>query len=161
MPSITSWMRLEPRSRNAEMNTSLQARIYDPLWLLARQWQLGEFQGEDNGSPVMARWRGESARLTRYHSGAIAPNTRVDAPSYDAAACRSKRWSSGRIRPAADQTSSRKSSGWPRRPVSSSCACWNAAAVARLPRRVHSPISVSDTDDRATCHTRSRQPQLL
>ena len=37
MPSITSWMRLEPRSRNAEMNTSLQARIYDPLWLLARQ----------------------------------------------------------------------------------------------------------------------------
>ena len=60
MPSITSWMRLEPRSRNAEMNTSLQARIYDPLWLLARQWQLGEFQGEDNGSPVMARWRGGS-----------------------------------------------------------------------------------------------------
>ena len=82
-PSITSWMRLEPRSRNAEMNTSLQARIYDPLWMLARQWQFGEFQGEDNGSPVMTRWRGEAARLTRYHSGAIAPNTRVDAPSYD------------------------------------------------------------------------------
>ena len=83
MPSITSWMRLEPRSRDAEMNTSLQARIYDPLWLLARQWQLGEFQGEDNGSPVMARWRAESAPLTRYHSGAMTPNTRVDAPSYD------------------------------------------------------------------------------
>lgn len=83
MPSITSWMRLEPRSRSAEMNTSLQARIYDPLWMLARQWQLGEFQGEDNGSPVVARWRAESARLTRYHSGAIAPNTRVNAPSYD------------------------------------------------------------------------------
>ena len=56
MPSITSWMRLEPLSRNAEMNSSLQARIYDPLWMLARQWQLGEFQGEDNGSPVMARF---------------------------------------------------------------------------------------------------------
>ena len=83
MPSITSWMRLEPRSRNAEMTTSLQARIYDPLWLLARQWQLGEFQGEDNGSPVIARWRAEAARLTRYHSGAIAPNTRINAPSYD------------------------------------------------------------------------------
>jgi hypothetical protein len=66
------------------MNTSLQARVYDPLWLLARQWQLGEFQGEDNGSPVIARWRGDSARLTRYHSGAIAPNTRVDAANYDA-----------------------------------------------------------------------------
>ena len=83
MPSITSWMRLEPRSRKAEMDTSLQARIYDPLWLLARQWQFGEFQGEDNGSPIMARWRGESARLTRYHPGAIAPNTRVNAASYD------------------------------------------------------------------------------
>ena len=83
MASITSWMRLEPRSRNAEMDTSLQARIYDPLWLLVRQWQLGEFQGEDNGSPVMARWRAEGARLTRYHSGAIAPNTEVNAPSYD------------------------------------------------------------------------------
>ncbi len=70
MPSITSWMRLEPVSRNVEMKTSLQARIYDPLWLLARQWQLGEFQGEDNGSPIMASWRGEGARLTRYQSGA-------------------------------------------------------------------------------------------
>jgi len=76
-------MRLEPRSRDAQMNTSLQARIYDPLWLLARQWQLGEFQGEDTGSPVAARWRGESAPLTRYHSGAIAPNTRVNAPGYN------------------------------------------------------------------------------
>ena len=83
MPSITSWMRLEPRSRDAEMNASLQARIYDPLWLLARQWQLGEFQGEDNGSPVMAHWRAEAARLSRYHSGVIAPKTRVDAERYD------------------------------------------------------------------------------
>jgi hypothetical protein len=82
-PSITTWTRLEPRSRDAEMKTTLQARIYDPLWLLARQWQLGEFQGEDNGSPVMARWRAESAKLTRYHSGAIAPKDRVDAPRYD------------------------------------------------------------------------------
>jgi hypothetical protein len=84
MPSITSWLRLEPRSRDAEMNTSLQARIYDPLWMLTRQWQLGEFQGEDNGSPVMARWRAESAPLTRYHSGPIEPKARVDAPNYGA-----------------------------------------------------------------------------
>jgi len=83
MASITSWMRLEPRSRDAEMRTTLQARVYDPLWLLARQWQLGEFQGEDNGSPVMARWRAESALLTRYYAGAIKPNTMVSAPRYD------------------------------------------------------------------------------
>src|SRR5262249_12421219 len=83
MPSITSWLRLEPRSRDAEMNTSLQARVYDPLWLLARQWQFGEFEGEDNGSPVIARWRGEGTPLTRYHSGAIEPNTQISAPKYD------------------------------------------------------------------------------
>lgn len=80
MPSITTWMRLEPRSRDAEMKTSLQARVYDPLWLLARQWQLGEFQGEDNGSPVLAHWRAEAAPLTRYRSGAIPLDARQDKP---------------------------------------------------------------------------------
>jgi hypothetical protein len=64
------------------MNTSLQARIYDPLWLLARQWQFGEFQGEDNGSPVMARWRGESAPVNHYYPGAIKANK--NASRYDA-----------------------------------------------------------------------------
>ena len=78
------------------MNTSLQARIYDPLWLLARQWQFGEFQGEDNGSPMVARWRAEKARLTRYYAGAIAPNTIASAPRYDGNACRSRRWSSAK-----------------------------------------------------------------
>ena len=67
----------QPQRRD---ETSLQARIYDPLWLLARQWQFGEFQGEDNGSPVMARWRAESARLTRYHAGADRTKARVKAP---------------------------------------------------------------------------------
>src|SRR5215207_1114728 len=83
MSSITSWMRLQPLSRNAEMKSSLQARIYDPLWLLARQWQLGEFQGEDNGSPIMARWRADAARLSRYFSGAIKPDTIASASPYD------------------------------------------------------------------------------
>ena len=106
MPSITSWMRLEPRSRDAEMNASLQARIYDPLWLLARQWQLGEFQGEDNGSPVIARWRAECAPLTRYHAGAIEANTRVDAPNYDGSRMPLETLVEREtVRPAADQAS--------------------------------------------------------
>lgn len=83
MASITSWMRLQPLSRNAEMKNSLQAKIYDPLWLLARQWQLGEFQGEDNGSPIMARWRADAAKLSRYFSGAIKANTIANASRYD------------------------------------------------------------------------------
>ncbi|MFE1288834.1 hypothetical protein [Streptomyces sp. NPDC058751] len=69
-PSITSWTRLEPRTRAADMTPGLQARTADPLWLLGRQWQVGEFQGEDAGSPVSVRLRADCARLTRYQGDA-------------------------------------------------------------------------------------------
>jgi hypothetical protein len=68
-PSITSWVRLEPRCRDIAMREAVRARVWDPLWLLARQWQVGEFEGEDAGSPVHARWRGSSATITRVHAG--------------------------------------------------------------------------------------------
>jgi hypothetical protein len=84
MGSITSWVRLEPRCRNDDMNEAVHARIYDPLWMLARQWQAAEFQGEDTGSPVLARWRADSAPITRYYAGAIQRDTNISAPRYDA-----------------------------------------------------------------------------
>ncbi len=52
MPSITWWNRVEPRPRSDDVVEPLQAKVRDPLWLLARQWQLGEFQGTDSGSPA-------------------------------------------------------------------------------------------------------------
>jgi hypothetical protein len=75
MPSITTWSRLEPNVRGASQTETLKAKIYDPLWLLARQWQLGELQGDDNGTPVSARLRAECAELTRYmpQGGAAKP----------------------------------------------------------------------------------------
>ena len=36
------------RARDEENNDSLAMRIADPLWMLGRQWQFGEFYGEDN-----------------------------------------------------------------------------------------------------------------
>jgi hypothetical protein len=81
MPSITSWIRLEPGARSADEAIGLEARIHDPLWLLGRQWQLGEFQGSDGGSPVVARLRAESAQLTRYHPGL--PNGSVKGRPYN------------------------------------------------------------------------------
>jgi hypothetical protein len=69
MPSITSWIRLEPGAISADDKLGLQARIHDPLWLLGRQWQMGEFEGSDGGSPVVARLRAESALVTRYQLG--------------------------------------------------------------------------------------------
>ncbi|WP_067820533.1 hypothetical protein [Actinomadura kijaniata] len=69
VPSITTWSRLEPRTRAEDLSPALEARTADPLWLLARQWQLGEFQGEDAGTPVLARLDVESARFTAVRYG--------------------------------------------------------------------------------------------
>src|SRR5262245_1660803 len=66
MPSISTWRRLEPRSRESDVQIGLQARVHDPLWLLGRQWQVGEFKGEDAGSPVVSRLEADSFGLTRY-----------------------------------------------------------------------------------------------
>ncbi len=82
--SITSWTRLEPQSNGADLGLSSRARLFDPLWMLARQWQMGEFQAEDAGSPVQARVRATNAKLTRYQVGAI-PTGTVQAPAYDPA----------------------------------------------------------------------------
>jgi hypothetical protein len=50
--SYTTWNRLEPLHRDREMEETLRAEIADPAWLLSRQHQLGEFEGDDGGSPV-------------------------------------------------------------------------------------------------------------
>src|SRR5215472_6069532 len=67
--SVTAWTRLEPQPRDATMARSLQAQIRDPLWMLARQWQVGEFLGDDAGSPVQATLGIESQAITGYRAG--------------------------------------------------------------------------------------------
>jgi hypothetical protein len=81
--SITSWTRIEPLCRDADMRASLGARVFDPLWMLTRQWQVGEFQAEDAGTPVMARVRATSALLSRCALGDVPPNTQLHPPAYD------------------------------------------------------------------------------
>ncbi len=70
MPSVTTWNRLEPRARHIDFAESLAARVADPLWFLARQWQVGEFAGEDAGAAVAARLAGSAAPITRVRLGA-------------------------------------------------------------------------------------------
>jgi hypothetical protein len=55
-PTIGLWNRLEGRPRSTDFDRALRAEIRDPLWMLTRQWQLGEFRGEDAGSPVTATY---------------------------------------------------------------------------------------------------------
>lgn len=69
MASITSWTRLEPRTQRDDLADGLAARLHDPLWQLARQWQIGEFTAEDTGSPVATRIRLEHSRLDRFRAG--------------------------------------------------------------------------------------------
>jgi hypothetical protein len=69
MASITTWTRLEPRTRSHDgMDAGLQARLLDPLWMLTRQWHLGEFQAEDAGSAVAATAQVASGPLSRYRA---------------------------------------------------------------------------------------------
>lgn len=82
--SITSWTRLEPRASDTDVSASSRARLFDPLWLMTRQWQMGEFQAEDTGSPVHARMRGSTASLTRCHFGELTADNTSSQP-YDPA----------------------------------------------------------------------------
>ncbi len=83
MPSITNWARVEPRTEGTNIDVGFAARVHDPFWMLARQWQVGEFQGEDAGTPITARWRGRVKAMTRYHAGPIEPNTQLNAAKFD------------------------------------------------------------------------------
>lgn len=68
-PSVTTWTRLEPLSRDGSLQRSLQAQVRDPLWFLARQYQLGEFLGVDGGSPLHASIMVEFRSVTTYRPG--------------------------------------------------------------------------------------------
>lgn len=65
IPSITAYNRLEPTPRTPEFDRSLEAEVRDALWMLCRQWQFGEYQGEDAASPVTAQILGLHTQMDR------------------------------------------------------------------------------------------------
>jgi hypothetical protein len=62
------YSRLEGRPRETELDDALAAKIHDPLWMLARQYQFGEFQGEDSGSAIFAKMALNTVPLAGYRS---------------------------------------------------------------------------------------------
>src|SRR5215472_2528803 len=50
-----TWTRLEPQGILGDPRPGVEARVHDPLWFLGRQWQLGEVEGEDSGTPLTVR----------------------------------------------------------------------------------------------------------
>lgn len=61
--TLTQWNRLEGRPRKNDFSRSMRAEIRDALWMMTRQWQLGELTAEDNGSPVSAKIFYRNTRL--------------------------------------------------------------------------------------------------
>ncbi|THH35623.1 hypothetical protein [Neolewinella litorea] len=68
-PSIVSWNRLEGRPRSADFPRALRAEVRDPLWMVARQWQMGELTGDDAGSPVYAKAHLHTTKIRQYQPG--------------------------------------------------------------------------------------------
>ena len=89
LPMLTrapSWTRLEPQSVTGDPSFGLAAAVHDPLWLLARQWQFGEFAGEDAGTPLAVRVDADVRPLDRWQPGdwsaehPVEPRTLTDDP---------------------------------------------------------------------------------
>jgi hypothetical protein len=64
--------RLEPGHRTADVESGLAARVHDPLWLLTRQWQFGEFAAQDAGSPAVVQMSGSSAPIDAWRPAGAA-----------------------------------------------------------------------------------------
>ena len=47
--------RIEGRTRDADPTEAMRLRVHDPLWMLARQWQMGEFRGNNTGTAMSVR----------------------------------------------------------------------------------------------------------
>lgn len=67
-PGITMWNRLEGRPRTEHFERALRAEIRDALWMITRQWQMGEYRGDDAGSPFFAKAHVETRRLRKYQA---------------------------------------------------------------------------------------------
>ncbi|MDQ0847407.1 hypothetical protein [Streptomyces sp. V1I6] len=65
-PTVGLWNRVEGRPRTTDFDRALRAEVRDPLWMLTRQWQMGEFRGTDGGSPVTATYSVVASPPTRF-----------------------------------------------------------------------------------------------
>jgi hypothetical protein len=70
IPTIVMWNRLEGRPRTNNFDRALKAEVRDALFMLTKQWQLGEFRGDDAGSPVLTKIHLQTTKFNKYKAGA-------------------------------------------------------------------------------------------
>lgn len=66
--------RIEPNPVSGDPARGLQAQVWDPLFLLGRQHQFGEFTGEDTGTPLAVEVTASFDPLVAWHSGPFDPD---------------------------------------------------------------------------------------
>src|SRR6266540_4086891 len=66
---MAGWDRIEAIARSTGLTGGLEARVANPLCLLARQWQVGEFHGDDAAQPAVVRITGRSTPLATFRAG--------------------------------------------------------------------------------------------
>ena len=69
LPTVVKWNRLEGRPRAQDFSQALRSEVRDALWMLARQWQVGEFKGDDAGSPITAKLSFVTDPVTHVRTG--------------------------------------------------------------------------------------------
>ncbi|WEK44002.1 MAG: hypothetical protein P0Y64_04000 [Candidatus Sphingomonas colombiensis] len=65
-----AYSRLEPQSVTGDPTAGVAAALHDPLWSMLRQWQVGEFAGEDAGTPLAVTIGTSSTPITLFAPGA-------------------------------------------------------------------------------------------
>src|SRR4029078_6232053 len=69
IPPLTLGTRIEPRPRSNFFGANLSASVRDPAWFLARQWQMGEAQGEDAASATFVTLSTTTTPIDRWVVG--------------------------------------------------------------------------------------------
>lgn len=67
-PDVLAFLRVEPRTVATTLKPTIKAAVHDAVWMLTQQYRVGEFLGEDAGSPMKARIQTQSTKINRFKS---------------------------------------------------------------------------------------------
>ena len=73
--SALIWNRLEPQPKTTDLSVALRCEVRDALWMLARQWQMGEFRAEDAGACAFVKVQCESVFAQKLSLRGAEPRT--------------------------------------------------------------------------------------
>ena len=69
---------IETRTRQGDVTDALRFRVYDPLWMLSRQWQMGEFKGNNAGTAMSVSCKVKSTDISGYTFGSSTKTVKPD-----------------------------------------------------------------------------------